>query len=44
MPGHDSKDWTVGLDKVGRSDVGIRAMEQDSWDRIGGTGQLGHDS
>jgi hypothetical protein len=39
MPGHDSKDQTVGQVEMGTGELGTRVMEQDSWDRTGGTGQ-----
>jgi hypothetical protein len=35
MPGHNSKDWTVVT-----GELGTRAMEQDSCERTGRTGQV----
>ncbi len=34
MPGHDSKERTLGT-----VELGTKAMEYDIWDRTGGTGQ-----
>jgi hypothetical protein len=34
MPGNDNKDWTLGT-----GELWTRVMEQDSWDRKGGTEQ-----
>jgi hypothetical protein len=41
VPGHDSKDRAAGTGESGTGELGTRMMEQNRWDRTGGTVKRG---